>query len=138
VHPFSSTDGYVTTVDPATGLDLARHDLWTGEQVEAALDRASQRWPGWRSMPLYERIAAVARAADAIEAAADPMAAILTAEMGRPTAPARAEIVNSVFIAATSSTCSLRNHSMNCSPSTSPSDRAARKSASICVVTVFS
>jgi succinate-semialdehyde dehydrogenase/glutarate-semialdehyde dehydrogenase len=92
VHPFSSTDGYVTTVDPATGLDLARHDLWTGEQVEAALDRASQRWPGWRSMPLYERIAAVARAADAIEAAADPMAAILTAEMGRPTGPARAEI----------------------------------------------
>jgi len=92
VHPFSSSDGYVTTVDPATGLDLARHDLWTGEQVEAAVERAWRRWPQWRSTPLHERVAAVARAADALEDAVEQMTEILTAEMGRPTGPARAEI----------------------------------------------
>lgn len=92
MHPFSSAEGFFTTVDPATGFDLTRHDLWTGEQVESAVDRAWHRWQDWRSTPLEERIVAVARAGDAIEAAVDPMADTLTAEMGRPTGPARAEV----------------------------------------------
>lgn len=93
MHPFSSAEGFVTTVDPASGLDLAQHELWTGEQVEAALDRAWRQWAAWRSTSLDERIAAVLRVADALEAAVDSMAEILTAEMGRPTVPARAEVI---------------------------------------------
>ena len=50
----------------------------------------------------------------------------------------RSAMVSSVFIDATSSTCSFRNQSMNCSPRASPSARAAAKSASIWAVTCFS
>jgi succinate-semialdehyde dehydrogenase/glutarate-semialdehyde dehydrogenase len=92
VHPFSSADSQLITVDPATGDELARYPTWTGEEVDAAVELAWQRWGSWRATPLEQRITAVAGAADTLDAASDALTEILTAEMGRPTGPARAEI----------------------------------------------
>ena len=58
--------------------------------------------------------------------------------MRNQSSAARSAMVTSVFMLATSSTCSRRNHSMNCSPRGSDSARAAWNMSSICRVTCFS
>jgi len=93
VHPFSSSDAEFVTVDPSTGSELARYPTLSGDEVEAALQTAWDRWQTWRTTPVADRVAAVAEAAVTITARADELAAVLTAEMGRPTGPAKAEVI---------------------------------------------
>jgi len=92
VHPFNSSDAEFVTVDPSTGTELERYPTWSGDEVDAALQTAWQRWETWRRTPVADRVTAVAGAAAAITAQTDELAAILTAEMGRPTGPAKAEV----------------------------------------------
>jgi acyl-CoA reductase-like NAD-dependent aldehyde dehydrogenase len=78
-------DAPVTTVAVATEADVAA-------AVKAARDAA----PGWGRTPSGARAAALHAAADAVEEAADELAAIMSAEMGKPVGGAKDSIAAGV------------------------------------------
>lgn len=70
--------------DPATGALIGRAPVLGVAELEAAIDAAEAAQPAWAALPEAERSAALHRAADAIEAAAEPLAELLSREQGKP------------------------------------------------------
>jgi acyl-CoA reductase-like NAD-dependent aldehyde dehydrogenase len=68
------------------------------EDVDAAVDAAARAYPGWSSQPAAARAAILMRAADAIEARVEDMAADMTREMGKPLREARMESARTAAI----------------------------------------
>ncbi|WP_309131765.1 aldehyde dehydrogenase family protein [Brevibacterium sp.] len=70
--------------DPATGKIIGRAPVKGLEDLEAALDAATSAQPRWAGLEDEERTIYLHRAADAIEAAAEPLAQLLSREQGKP------------------------------------------------------
>jgi acyl-CoA reductase-like NAD-dependent aldehyde dehydrogenase len=68
------------------------------EDVDAAVAAAAGAYPGWSSQPAAARAAVLMRAADAIEARVEDMAADMTREMGKPLREARMESARTAAI----------------------------------------
>jgi|SRR5579872_2235049 len=78
--------------NPATGEVIARYQEHTPAQVEDCLARAWSGWRIWSATPLSERTAFLNRLANVLEAKIDEFARLITLEMGKPLAEARAEV----------------------------------------------
>jgi len=85
------------SVNPATEETIASYPVHSEREVDAVLDAAVARWPGWRATPLEERCALVARLGGLLGERRDALAALITAEMGKTTAEARAEVEKCAF-----------------------------------------
>jgi alpha-ketoglutaric semialdehyde dehydrogenase len=70
----------------------------TEEDVDAAVAAAVRAYPGWSSQPAAARATVLMRAADAIEARVEAMAADMTREMGKPLREARMESARTAAI----------------------------------------
>jgi acyl-CoA reductase-like NAD-dependent aldehyde dehydrogenase len=70
--------------DPATGEVVGRVADRTADDVDAAVARVRAAQPAWAARPDAERIELLLRAADAVEAAAEPLAELLSREQGKP------------------------------------------------------
>lgn len=81
--------------NPATGEVLATLPSMGADEAHAAIGRAEAALPGWRALPAIERSRLLRRWADLVRENADDIAAILTAEQGKPWAEARGEVVYS-------------------------------------------
>jgi alpha-ketoglutaric semialdehyde dehydrogenase len=68
------------------------------EDVNAAVDAAARAYPNWSSQPASARAAILMRAADAIDARVEDMAADMTREMGKPLREARMESARTAAI----------------------------------------
>jgi alpha-ketoglutaric semialdehyde dehydrogenase len=68
------------------------------EDVVAAVEAAAKAFPSWSATPAAARGAVLMRAADAIEARVEDMAADMTREMGKPLREARMESARSAAI----------------------------------------
>lgn len=84
--------------EPATG-----EELWRGEagDVDEAVARARQAWPGWAAQPLANRIELVRRFANEVRRSMDEFATLIARETGKPLWEARAElegVINKVEI----------------------------------------
>lgn len=85
--------GRIAVVDPASGepiAEVANASIADCERAVAAADRAFE---GWRRTAPRERAETLRRAFDLMVAEADRLAAVLTAEMGKPLAEARGEVL---------------------------------------------
>ncbi|SDM06816.1 Acyl-CoA reductase [Geodermatophilus siccatus] len=71
-------------LDPATGEVVGRVVLGSPEDLDRAVARARAAQPGWAARADSERIDLLLRAADAVEAAAEPLAELLSREQGKP------------------------------------------------------
>jgi acyl-CoA reductase-like NAD-dependent aldehyde dehydrogenase len=71
-------------LDPATGEVVGRAPVGSVEDRDAAVARARAAQPSWGARPDEERVDLLRRAADAIEAAAEPLAELLSREQGKP------------------------------------------------------
>lgn len=80
------------STNPATGETFARYDLHTPAEVDAMLDRAARAQRDWRWSGADTRSALLRRLAAGLLAERDGLAALITAEMGKPLAEARAEV----------------------------------------------
>ncbi|MGO7038064.1 NAD-dependent succinate-semialdehyde dehydrogenase [Rhizobium acaciae] len=80
-------------LNPATGELLASLPDMGGAETRAAIDAAHAAQPGWAARPARERSAILRKWFDLMVANADELAAILTAEMGKPFPEARGEIL---------------------------------------------
>ncbi len=62
---------------------VARHQEATAADTEAAIDRAHEAFPAWSHTPWRERLAILRRAAEAISARRNEIAALMSIEVGK-------------------------------------------------------
>ena len=85
--------------NPANPAEIVGEFPASGEEdVDAAVEAAAQAFPGWSDAPAAGRAAVLMRAADAIEARVEDMAADMTREMGKPLREARMESARTAAI----------------------------------------
>ena len=70
--------------DPATGALIGKAPVATEQDLEDAIVRAEAAQKSWAARPLAERNELLVKAAAAIEAAAEPLAELLSREQGKP------------------------------------------------------
>src|SRR5690606_8496222 len=70
--------------DPATGERIADAPGHTTVDLDRAITRAQQAQPAWAALSDEERSATLNRVADAVEAATEPLARVLSREQGKP------------------------------------------------------
>jgi len=82
----------IASIDPATGVLLARFDAHDPTEVDARLECAARAQATWRWRPAGERAALLPRLATKLRAEKNALAALITSEMGKPIAEAIAEV----------------------------------------------
>jgi succinate-semialdehyde dehydrogenase/glutarate-semialdehyde dehydrogenase len=78
--------------NPATGEVVGSVPDGSEEDVRAAIDAAAAALEGWKSLPAIERARVLRRSADVIRERKDEIAAVMTAEQGKPLAEAAGEV----------------------------------------------
>lgn len=71
-------------LDPATGQLLGQVRFRTVDELDSAIDRARLAQRAWAERSDEDRTGLLLRAADAIDAAAEPLAELLSREQGKP------------------------------------------------------
>jgi succinate-semialdehyde dehydrogenase/glutarate-semialdehyde dehydrogenase len=82
----------IASINPATGEEVARFEAHSAREVEAALAAAAAAQAEWAVRPIAARLPLLGRLAQTLRAGRDRYARLITAEMGKPLAEARAEI----------------------------------------------
>ena len=81
----------IATINPSTGETVKMFSPATDAEIDAALARAHDRFVDYRHTSFIERAGWARRTADLLEAEADQVAAMMTLEMGKTLASAKAE-----------------------------------------------
>jgi acyl-CoA reductase-like NAD-dependent aldehyde dehydrogenase len=79
-------------VNPATGEVAATLATDDARSVKAKYMQARSAQPRWARVPVKKRLAAIAKFRDLVVAQAEPLAQVLSAEVGKPIAQARNEL----------------------------------------------
>ncbi|SFM18370.1 aldehyde dehydrogenase family protein [Variovorax sp. OV329] len=90
------TAGTLAVLDPATEQPVGQAPDCPPELLDATVLAGQAAFPAWAARPLAERAACLVALGKAVEANADPLARLLTAEQGRPLAMARQEVLTCV------------------------------------------
>lgn len=80
-----------STVNPATGETIESFEPHGPAEVEARLSRSAEAFRTWRRVPVEERAALLAKAADILDREQDAFGRMMTLEMGKPIRAAREE-----------------------------------------------
>ncbi|ADQ69050.1 NAD-dependent aldehyde dehydrogenase [Halogeometricum borinquense DSM 11551] len=80
------------SVNPATGERIATYEADSDDIVESKLGTAANTFDEWRDRPLREREKLLASAGDVLRENEETYATLMTREMGKPIAQARAEV----------------------------------------------
>ncbi len=81
-----------TSRNPATGELIAHYAFQTPEEVERMLEANAAAYRLWRATPMTERVATYRRLSATLRDRSEALAALITAEMGKTLAAARAEV----------------------------------------------
>ncbi|MGV9455975.1 NADP-dependent succinic semialdehyde dehydrogenase [Streptomyces sp. NPDC003635] len=81
----------IATVNPANGETLKTYEAMDGEEIERRLQLAEATFRTYRTTTYPERARLLNRAADLLDEDAGDIARVMTTEMGKPVAQARAE-----------------------------------------------
>jgi succinate-semialdehyde dehydrogenase / glutarate-semialdehyde dehydrogenase len=82
----------IATVNPATGETLKTYEPLSDEALEEKLDRAATAWASYRLTTAEERAGWLRAAADVLDTDAATVAELMTTEMGKTLAAAKAEV----------------------------------------------
>lgn len=83
--------GTADVIDPATESAIATVAFGGAEDATSALDAAAAAFPGWSAKTAYQRVDLLHAAASRLRASRDRLAAITTAESGKPLAESKGE-----------------------------------------------
>ncbi|MFI5661319.1 NADP-dependent succinic semialdehyde dehydrogenase [Streptomyces sp. NPDC051684] len=86
----------IATVNPANGETLKTYEALPPEEIERRLALAASAFDSYRTTTFFDRARLLQRAADLLEADAPDIARVMTTEMGKPVAAARAEALKCV------------------------------------------
>ncbi|MDT4916211.1 MAG: succinate-semialdehyde dehydrogenase / glutarate-semialdehyde dehydrogenase [Pseudonocardiales bacterium] len=82
----------IATINPATGETLKTYEPLSDEALEDKIARASAAWRSYRLTPAEDRVRWLRAAADVLDGDADTVAELMTTEMGKTLASAKAEV----------------------------------------------
>jgi succinate-semialdehyde dehydrogenase / glutarate-semialdehyde dehydrogenase len=82
----------IATINPATGQTVKTFAEFSAAEVDQTLARAAATFLTYRKTTFAERSASMMRAADLLDAEVDPVAEMMTTEMGKTLAAARLEV----------------------------------------------
>jgi acyl-CoA reductase-like NAD-dependent aldehyde dehydrogenase len=82
----------IASTNPASGVTVARFDCHSHREVDAILDAAVAAQRRWRRESVEKRSGLLRNLAAGLRASLDPLAALITLEMGKPIVEARAEV----------------------------------------------
>jgi succinate-semialdehyde dehydrogenase/glutarate-semialdehyde dehydrogenase len=82
----------IATVNPVTGETLRTFEPLTDEELEQKLARAAAAWDGYRRTTPDQRAGWLRAAADVLDADTESVATLMTTEMGKTLASAKAEV----------------------------------------------
>ncbi|MEP1144228.1 MAG: aldehyde dehydrogenase family protein [Henriciella sp.] len=85
-------DGTFDVFNPASGAPFESAPECSQAQLDEAIEAGRAAFPGWRSTPVEERAACLAKMGDALLQHADELARVFTREQGRPVDQAVQEI----------------------------------------------
>ena len=88
----ASSGGRLAVTDPASGERFDEVPEATADEVGAAVAAAAEAFATWRRTDAAERAGHLRALADAAEAAAGDLVALLTREQGKPTLEAQGEL----------------------------------------------
>ncbi|TCN30054.1 succinate-semialdehyde dehydrogenase/glutarate-semialdehyde dehydrogenase [Kribbella orskensis] len=89
----------ITTINPADGTTLATYQAMTPAQIEQAVVQGSAAAAAWGRTPVENRLEALTRLAGHLRSESARLAALITAEMGKPIKEAEGEIEKSAVTA---------------------------------------
>ena len=81
-----------TTVNPATGEDLATYDDHTDAELTGIVDATQAAFEVWRRRPLGERAGVIAKIGDLLRERSGDLAKIMTDEMGKVISQGESEV----------------------------------------------
>ncbi len=81
-----------TAVNPVDGTTITEIAAWNEAQIEAAMAEVAAATPAWAQLPMAERCALMARAAQVLRDRREEFAKMMCAEMGKLIGEARAEV----------------------------------------------
>lgn len=87
------TEKTITTLDPTTGEVLSAYPAIDQHGLERAITAASNAQREWRRRPVTERAGLLRNVAGLLREEADSHATLISREMGKPLAEARAEVL---------------------------------------------
>ncbi|HEU5423432.1 MAG TPA: aldehyde dehydrogenase family protein, partial [Nitrolancea sp.] len=90
-----SEDMTFSSIDPASGERWQEHPAWGAARLEEALAAASAAVPAWSARAIQERCGLLRRAGETLMRHRDEYALLMSREMGKVLAEARAEIEKS-------------------------------------------
>ena len=82
----------IVSINPATEIEIARFNLHSDAEIDAALSGAVKAQAQWRLVPIGERVELLRAMARVLRAGKDRYAALITQEMGKPLPEAEGEI----------------------------------------------
>ncbi|TCT04581.1 NAD-dependent succinate-semialdehyde dehydrogenase [Aquabacter spiritensis] len=82
----------IVSLNPATGAELARFEVHTPAEVDAALSAAVAAQADWARVPITERVELLRSMARALRAGKARYGELITQEMGKPLPEAEAEV----------------------------------------------
>ena len=91
-RPGKTVSATLMSVNPATGGELARFDVHSPAEVDAALSAAVRAQAAWREVPITERVELLRRTAQVLRAGKARYAEMITREMGKPLPESEGEI----------------------------------------------
>src|SRR5258708_6348376 len=87
---------YFDVINPATAQMMTKTPLCGAEAVDAAAKAASAAFPGWRRIPVQERIQYLFKLRDLLRANLDEIARTITNEAGKTFEESQAEMVRAI------------------------------------------
>jgi acyl-CoA reductase-like NAD-dependent aldehyde dehydrogenase len=88
----ATTIAELRSINPATETEIERFPVMSDHEVDTIVEAVHNRFAGWRATPMQRRGDLLRAAAETLRKRADELAAVLTAEMGKPITEARAEV----------------------------------------------
>jgi succinate-semialdehyde dehydrogenase/glutarate-semialdehyde dehydrogenase len=82
----------LVTTNPATGEQIATYDEMSADEIGAIVDRAHAAWLDWKQTSFDHRAMLVRKLAGLLREDKERLAALMSQEMGKPIAQARAEV----------------------------------------------
>src|SRR5919205_3229999 len=82
----------IATINPATGETLKTYEPLSDEALEEKIARAAAAWASYRLTTPEQRVGWLRAAADVLDQDADTVAELMTTEMGKTLASAKAEV----------------------------------------------
>src|SRR5688572_25354986 len=80
------------SINPATGAVIAEYAAHAPDEIERRLQSATRGFDAWRSEPAERRADVLRRVAAILRERRDMLAALMTAEVGKPIAASEAEV----------------------------------------------